>query len=340
MNLATLPAISVILATPDCYETIRKTISHLRAQSVSEQLELIIIAPSVAALNLVEDDMKDFFRYRVVEAGPIRSVGSANALGIRHATAPVVALAEDHSFPEPGWAQALIETQRQPWAAVGPVIRNANPASRLSCADMLIGYGPWMDPAPAGFVDYLPGHNSSYKREILLEYGQELERMMEAETVLHWDLRAKGHKLYLEPAAKIAHTNFALPGHFVAAHFYGGRVFATVRAQDGRWAWPRRLLFVCGSPLIPLVRLWRILRDISQSGRAGSRSALRVLPQLLLGLSMDGAGQMLGYLSGAREETTAKLMGLEFHRNRDEGATGRKKNEHGRVPSPSTTERL
>lgn len=339
MNGATLPAISVILATPDCYETIRKTVSHLRAQSVSKQLELIIIAPSAAALNLVEDDMKDIFRYRVVEAGRIRSVGSANALGIRHASGSVVALAEDHSFPEPGWAQALIETQRQPWAPVGPVIRNANPASRLSCADMLIGYGPWMDPAPAGFVDYLPGHNSSYKREILLEYGSGLERMMEAETVLHWDLRAKGHKLYLEPAAKIAHTNFALPGHFVAAHFYGGRVFATVRAHDGRWAWPRRLLFACGSPLIPLVRLWRILRDISQSGRDGSRLALRVLPQLLLGLSMDGAGQMLGYLFGASEETTAKLMGLEFHRNRNEGATGAKKNEHGRVSSPSNAER-
>jgi predicted dehydrogenase len=336
---ASLPAISVILATPDCYETIRKTISNLRAQSVSKQLELIIIAPSAAALNLVEDDMKDFFCYGVVEAGPIRSIGSANALGIRHATGPVIALAEDHSFPEPDWAQALIETQRQPWAAVGPVIRNANPASRLSCADMLIGYGPWMDPAPAGFVDYLPGHNSSYKREILLEYGSGLERMMEAETVLHWDLRAKGHKLYLEPAAKIVHTNHALPAHFIASHFYGGRVFATVRAHDAHWAWSRRLLFACGSPLIPLVRLWRILRDISRYGRGGLRSALRVIPQLLLGLTMDGAGQMLGYIFGAGAETTAKLTGLEFHRNREECVTGAEKSEHGRVPGPSTAER-
>lgn len=332
MNGAMLPAISVILATPDHYETIRKTIFHLRAQSVCKQLELIIVAPSAAALNLVEHDMKDFFNYRIVEAGSIRSVGSANALGIRHATAPVVALAEDHSFPEPGWAQALIETQRQSWAAVGPVIRNANPSSRFSCADMLIGYGPWMDPAPAGFVNYLPGHNSSYKRELLLEYGSELEKMMEAETVLHWDLRAKGHKLYLEPAAKIAHTNFALPGHFLAAHFYGGRVFASVRAHDAHWTWPRRLFFAGGSPLIPLVRLWRILRDISQPGRAGTGSALRVLPQLLLGLSMDGAGQMLGYLFGTRKETTARLMRLEFHRNAIESVTKGKKR---RIPSSS-----
>jgi predicted dehydrogenase len=330
------PAVSVILATPDCYETIRKTIRHLRTQSASKQLELIIVAPSAGSLNIVEDELKDFLQYRVVEAGPIRSVGSANALGIRHASAPVVALAEDHAFPAPGWAEALIETQRQPWAAVGPVIRNANPASKLSWADMLIGYGPWIDPAPAGFVDHLPGHNSSYKREVLLAYGSDLERMMEAETVLHWDLRAKGHRLYLEPAAKIAHTNFALLGHFVAVHCYGGRMFATIRAQDGHWAWPRRLLFACGSPLIPLVRLWRILRDMSQPGRP-LRLALRVLPQLLLGLVMDGAGQMLGYAFGPGE-TRGKLMELEFHRYRDAGGAGEEKNEHGRVPGPANAQ--
>ena len=93
-------------ATPDCYETIRKTVKCLRAQSVSEQMELIIVAPSIATLNLVEDDLKVFHSHRVVEAGSIHSVGSANALGVRHASAPVVALTEDHSFPQPGWAEA------------------------------------------------------------------------------------------------------------------------------------------------------------------------------------------------------------------------------------------
>jgi hypothetical protein len=66
---------------------------------------------------------------------------------------------------------------------------------------------------------------------------------------------------------------------------------------------------------------------------------LRVLPQLLLGLSMDGAGQMLGYLFGARKETTAKLMRLEFHRNGDEGMTEGKDGQLGRNHSPSIAKR-
>jgi hypothetical protein len=314
------PAISVILATADTYESIRGTIRHLRTQSAVKQMELVIVAPSASSLTLADDELKDFFQYLVVESGPVLSVGSANALGVRHATASIIALSEDHAFPAPGWAEALIEAHRQPWAAVGPVIRNANPTSRLSWADLLIGYGCWVDPARAGFVDHLPGHNSSYKRDVLLDYGAGLESMMEAETVLHWDLRSKGHKLYLEPAAKIAHTNFAVLMPFLAVHFYGGRVFATTRAQNSRWGWRRRLFFSCGSPLIPLVRLWRIVREMSRPGRH-LRSVLRVLPHVFLGLVADATGQMLGYVLDAGN-TKTKLTGLEFHRYRYACETG------------------
>jgi hypothetical protein len=42
------------------------------------------------------------------------------------ARAPIVALAEDHAFPAPGWAEALIAAHRDPWAAIGAVIRHPN----------------------------------------------------------------------------------------------------------------------------------------------------------------------------------------------------------------------
>ena len=61
------------------------------------------------------------------------------------AHAPIVALAEDHCFPEPGWADALIRAHQGPWAVVGPVVRNANPATIVSWCDFVIGYGPWME---------------------------------------------------------------------------------------------------------------------------------------------------------------------------------------------------
>src|SRR3954465_14970898 len=115
----TAPEISVVLATPDVYTTIRKTMRHLRAQSARHRIEMIIVCPSREKLGAPLDDLKDFARYVIVEIGPLRSDARARAAGVRAATVPVVAFAEDHSYPDPEWAAALIEAHRRPVAAVG-----------------------------------------------------------------------------------------------------------------------------------------------------------------------------------------------------------------------------
>lgn len=304
------PDMSVIIATLDHYETIRKTIKHLRAQTVSDRLEVVIVAPSAGALDLDESELKDFHQFRVVEVGVITSIAQANAAGVRQATAPVVVLAEDHAFPAPGWADALIAAHRQPWAAVGPAIRNANPKSLVSRADLLIAYVPWLVPAEAGVVDHLPGHNSSYKRAILLDYGPDLEAMMQAESVLHWDLRAKGYLLFLEPAAKISHMNFERLSSWIPAQFYSGRVFAAARARP--WSLFQRFLYAGSAPLIPVVRFLRIWGQLHRSSQQRSQP-LGVLLILLLGLIVSAAGEMMGYAFGAGD-ASRKLCSFEFAR--------------------------
>jgi hypothetical protein len=306
------PQMSVVIVTPDSYETIRKTVEHLRAQTVKDRLEIVIVAPSAEQATPAGTELDDFARFRIVAVGVIESIAQAHAAGIRQASAPVIVLSEDHSFPEPGWAEALIEGHRQPWAAVGPVVRNANPDSLVSWADFLLGYATWLDPAPAGEISQLPGHNSSYKRAILLEYKDELEAMMEAECVLHWDLRAKGHRLYLEAAAKTAHLNFAQVGPWIPYLVHAARVFAAARARQ--WPVLKRLLYVAGAPMIPLVRLWRIRSEIRRPGRP-SGVWPRVLPALVLGLTLDAVGQMIGYAAGAGN-AGRKLSYFEFHRDR------------------------
>jgi len=52
MSRPVSPAMSVVITTPDSYQTIRKTMSHLRRQTVSEALEVIIVAPSLDLLQL------------------------------------------------------------------------------------------------------------------------------------------------------------------------------------------------------------------------------------------------------------------------------------------------
>jgi GT2 family glycosyltransferase len=303
---------SVIVVTPDNYETIRKTILRLRAQSVRGLLEVVIVAPSANDLRLDDSDLSEFHQVRVVEVGPMTSTAKARAAGIRRASAPVVALVEDHSFPANGWVEALIQAHRGPWAAVGPVMANANPHSLISWANLIIEYGEWLEPCPAGVADHLPGHNGSYKRAPLLEYGDRLEGMIEAESILQWDLRAKGYQLYLEPAAKTYHQNFSSAFSWIPLRFHGGRLFAASRARD--WSALRRLSYTASAPIIPLIRLVRIVRQLRRRGR--QRDLLpRVLPALIAGLIVDGMGEMVGYALGAGG-AMRKLSEMEFHRER------------------------
>lgn len=304
------PEISVVIITPDRYETIRKTIGHLRAQTIRDRLELVIVAPSAEALEAEPEQLEDFTWSCIVEAGEIKSVAWANAIGVRRASAPVVAFVEEHSYPAPTWAEVLVDAHRQPWAAVGPVVGNANPHHVVSWADLLIAYGPWLNPASSGVIDHLPGHNSSYKRSILLDYGPELEGLLEAESILHWDLRASGYQLYLESAAKVSHLNFERLSSWIRAQFHSGRRFAVVRARHRPRSW--RWLYTIGAPLIPVVRFWRILR---QSRGHGPQLGVPggVFPLITAGLVASGAGEMLGYALGSGD-SQRQLCELEFHR--------------------------
>jgi hypothetical protein len=258
---------------------------------------------------LPEEPLRGFAAVRVVEAGVIKSVGQSNALGVREASAPVVALAEDHAFPEPDWARVLIEAHEGPWSVVGPVVCNFNPDSTVSRADFLVGYGPWSDkPHRSGEeVAALPGHNSSYKRDVLLALGVELEAALHAETVLHWRLHAEGHRLWLEPKARLHHTNFALWRIWLPVQFHQGRMFAASRAAG--WSRNRRLLYALASPLIPLVRLWRTVRASREAARPDTFMAL------IIGFLCDGLGQMFGYAAGGGR-SAERLLDMEFGRVR------------------------
>ena len=302
---------SVILVTPDCYETIRKTIRHLRTQTVKHQLEIIIVAPAASVLHLNESELKEFCRVRVVEVERVTSIGSANAKGIWQARAPIVALAEDHAFPAPGWAEALIAAHRRPWAAVGAVIHNPNnPRNVIAWADVLIGFGEFLAPGESRVVERLPGNNSSYKREVLLEYGPLLETMMETESLIQKDLRKKGYQLYLESAAQVSHLNFERVSSFFYVKYLSGRVFGAARARD--WSLLYRLLYVSGTPLIPFVR-YRRFKKQWDSLRQRRELPWGVMPIAWCGMLVSATGEMIGCCFGPGQAVTKRAK-FEFHR--------------------------
>jgi Glycosyltransferase like family 2 len=307
------PALSVVLPTSRGLANVARTLRALGAQTVRHRLELVIVAPS-DSITLDPAMTEGFAGVQVIGVDNVTSSSNqARVAGIRIARAPIVALAEDHSFPEPGWAEALLAGHMEgTWAAVGPVVCNGNPATAVSWANFLLEYGPWTESARRGAAAHLPGHNSSYRRDLLLAYGEKLEALMEAESILQWDLRHHGHQLLLEPAARTHHLNFSRLLSSISLRFNVGRQFAGTRSAE----WPplKRLLYVLGAPLIPLVRL---RRSVALLVRWPARRGLlpRVFPVLAAAVAIDGLGEMVGYAAGPGSSSSI-LGGIEFDRRR------------------------
>jgi hypothetical protein len=317
---ATAPGLSVILYAADSLATVATTLSHLRAQTARDRIELALVGPASVCGGFDPGGGADFAAVRIVEVAPGADAPVARAAAVRAAAAPIVALVEDHSFPEPEWAAALLAAHEGPWAAVGPVIGNANPATALSWANLFINYGPWVPPRPAGVARDLPGHNSSYKRARLLAYGAHLERAMERETLLHADLCTRGDQLYLEPRARTNHVNVSRWTSTVVDQYYGGRVFAGTRAAAG-WPVGRRVRHAARTPVRTAGWLAAILRAQTGVDR-GAPAWGRVLPGVVVGLGARAVGELVGYLAGPGRAAEA-LADFEFHRDRHLSARDR-----------------
>jgi GT2 family glycosyltransferase len=231
---------------------------------------------------------------------------------VRASTAPLIAFAETHCFPEPRWAEVLIEAHRGPWAAVAPEMDSENPESAVAWAVLLIGYAPWLAPARAGPRNHLPGRNTCYKRSALREHEDELTVLLDSESVLHWKLRARGQQLYLQPAARVRHRSITSLRTAVRETFLSGRAFAGLRAR--RWGLPRRAGYALGSPLLPFLRGARILAACRRRSRTAE--AVRALPALIVLLSCSAAGEFVGYLAGDSDSMRRRLATYELPSDR------------------------
>ena len=303
----TAPALSVVLPT-DAPATVRAMLDHLGAQTGAERMEVVLVAPPGVTTAASRERV---FDVRVVEIADVANLPCARAAGIRAARAPLVVLAETHAYPQAGWLEATLEAARGGWTIVAPTFVNANPDRATSWASLLMDYGPWVAVREGGEWSDVPGHNSAYRRDALLAYGDRLEAMLRSDTLLVDDLRRRGHRFALEPRARIAHLNVTSRSSWLRERWVGGRTFAALRARP--WSVARRAGYVLGAALIPLVRAHRILRDVHRVDPTG-RLARRIAPALGLALVVSAAGELWGYLTGGSDE--ARLFEMELHKAR------------------------
>ena len=303
------PNLSAIVVIPDKYETVQTTIGYLKKQTVADQIEIVFVVAKSGVFIPVVTDLRCFHSWKVVAVNEISSIGLSFAEGILQAGAPVVALTEDHSYPDIHWAELFIKDHLQSWAVVGPSLRNGNPVNLYSWADFYQAYGQWAHPIQSGKVSHLPGHNSSYKKDILLSLGPRLKILMQAESVLHRHLQEQGHELLLESTTCTSHLNFDEWSTWFPARYYAGRQFAGTWANS--WPWLRRCAYAIASPGIPWLRLWRTQKFIPKRETPVARTPLLFL--ILAGFMVEATGNMIGFIAGTGN-ANQKIAQYEYHR--------------------------
>jgi predicted dehydrogenase len=316
---ADLNRIAVVVVTPDSFGTIRRTVRHLRAQTVRDRIELILVGPTGEDLRDRDaSDIDGFASVLDIAVGSIDNVDKAAAHGVFASRAGVVALVEDHAYPEPEWAEALLDAHKGPWAAVGSVVLNANPESSLSWTNLLLAYGSWVEPVERGETRSVSRHNISFKRSALAAYGRDLIEMMGRDGGLLQRMLARGDRFYLEPRARIRHANPSRLSATLTLRLNGGRLSGATRARVERWSIAKRMAYVAGAPLFPFLRARLLRRKISAAGLFP-----RAFPSIVMGLALDGIGQAIGFLLGAGD-TARKLADFEVDRLRHVTAADRR----------------
>ncbi|HKZ54708.1 MAG TPA: glycosyltransferase [Anaerolineales bacterium] len=307
------PALSVVLVVGEARLRAAAALRSILVQSLADAMEVLVV--DCASPEWTPLPGSDHPNVRVIRQPHGTDFGAARAEGVRQARATVVAFLEEHCIALPGWAEALARAHEGPWAAVGGEVYNANAGIGFSDAVYLLGYTPWLPPAPRGEAPSLAAHNSSFKRQVLLEYRDRLPRLLNAEPILFGMLRAAGQRLYVEPGAKFLHFHETRPSA-LRAYFWWNCCFGSTRATIFRWPRGKRWLYALSTPAIPLARLARLTLEVLRRRRERLWSLLSNIPAILLVLYVAVAGQALGLVfdpAGAE----ARFSRLELHDDHD-----------------------
>lgn len=233
----------------------------------------------------------------MVRTEPGTLPGRARSLGTGIASAPWVAYLEDHCRPEPGWAATILATHRKGWAAVGYALTNGSPDTYLFRSIFLAEYGPWAHPQPGGLTARLPGSHVSYRRALLMRFGERLPDLLEVDYALHLSLRREGIGFCIAPGAQVAHEAYASFRELLRAHLQFSRLQAARRGRAFAWTLRRRLLVgmlaLVGLPALQILRAHGAFRR-----HRLFPAWLTSLPVIYLIHQFEAIGESLGLLLG------------------------------------------
>jgi GT2 family glycosyltransferase len=292
-----IPSLSAVVVVGPLRRRAAPCLASLVAQGLGERLEVVLVdlEPEEAAPVPGAEGPG----VRVLRLARGTTFADARARGVAEANGPVVAFLEEHTAVRPGWADAVLAAYGDPGVSgVGWGIVGANPGVGRADVVGLLSYGLFEPPLPDGDTRLLPGHNASFRRDVLRSYGEELSRLLACDLVFHERMLREGHRFVFAKGAVMEHLNETKYSSIAEGVELFYRIYAPLRAKDGRWGPGRRALYVLATPVIPLYSLWLAVRRCWRSRPGQARLLLRNAPFVYAVQLRAAWGQALGLLFG------------------------------------------
>lgn len=292
------PILSVILIAGNQRQRAARALQSILTQAQIDSAEVLLIdVPTRAAPRLAGSD------HPVVRLVPLPhrlSYGAMRAEAVKLARGAYVASLEEHCIALPGWIEAQLKRiAGGEWAGIGGEVHSLNPGQGISDLLVFMHYPlAWRAPAQFGISPGLPGHNSSYKRSALLQFGDDLPDLLQNETLLIWKLKERNEVLGIDPAMKFQHQNETSVMELAPGYYHMHRNFGVARAKLFHWTGWQRGLRLLSLPLLPLVRFMRYLLRASRENPAELEIVVRHALSIIMLQSITAIGLGVGYLFG------------------------------------------
>ena len=286
------PALSVVVPSVNGWGDLEGCLSALEDERAGTTLEVLVVERCGGSVR--ESLAARYPAVKILPVGPEVTIPQMRAIAFDRATAPSVAVIEDHVLVPPGWARALL-LARERAQVVGGGVQNAATGSLLDWAAFLCEYSHLLPPLSAGASDWVTGNNTVYDRA-LLESHREVTHAGRWENYLHDALRAEGITLVCRPEIVVDHKKHYTFGEYFSQRYLYARSYAGARVADASIL--KRLVFGLGAFALPPLLLWRTVSRTMRK-HVDRKLVWQTVPLTALFVCAWGAGEVMGYWFGA-----------------------------------------
>ena len=289
MNAApTISAVVVIFGGRAC---LPQCLDALARQTGVDRYDVVVPCDDrIADVEVLE---RRYPAFRFVRLAGIHTYAELRTIGIKHGSAPLVAITEAQCTPCDDWLARIVKAHDSAHTVIGGTV-DKTAGTALSWAMYLSDYNRYMPPVPAGPASYLTDCNVSYKRDAL----DAIEHVWDDEfheTSVHWTLQSQGKSLWLDPAVLVDHGRVLGIGEALADRYAFARLFASTRVAATSPA--KRWIYAATSCLLPAVFTLRAFKSVVTK-RRNVGQFVRALPALLVITAVWAFGEFCGYVTG------------------------------------------